>query len=71
MELLELLALKMGCEYLSDLRRISRPNTALQSAAAQLPLAAFPAREWLDAADYLCGASCQSAEDARNAVLSF
>ena len=71
MELLEILALKMGCEYLSDLRRIPRPNDALRSAAAQLPFDAFPAREWLDAADYLCGANCQSAEDARNAVLSF
>lgn len=71
MELLEILALKMGCEYLSDLRRIPRPNAALRSAAAQLPLDAFPAWEWLDAADYLCGAECQSAEDARNAVLSF
>lgn len=71
MELLEILALKMGCEYLSDLRRIPRPNDALRSAAAQLPLEAFPAREWLDAAEYLCGVKCQSAEDARNAVLSF
>ena len=71
MELLEILALKMGCEYLSDLRRIPRPNIALRSAAAQFPLDAFPAREWLDAADYLCGASCQSAEDARNTVLAF
>lgn len=71
MELLEILALKMGCEYLSDLRRIPRPNAALRSAAAKLPPDAFPTREWLDAADYLCGASCQGAEDARNAVLSF
>ena len=71
MELLEILALKMSCEYLSDLRRIARPNTALRSAVSQLPLSAFPAREWLDAAEYLCGAKCQSAEDARKAVLSF
>ena len=71
MELLEILALKMSCEYLSDLRRIPRPNAVLRSAAAQLPLAAFPALEWLDAEDYLCGASCQSAEDARNTVLAF
>lgn len=71
MELLEILALKMSCEYLSDLRRIPRPNVVLRSAAAQLPLDAFPAWEWLDAADYLCGASCQSAEDARNTVLAF
>lgn len=71
MELLEILALKMGCEYLSDLRRISRPNAALRCLAAKIPLDAFPSREWLDAADYLCGAKSQSAEDARNAVLSF
>ena len=71
MELLEILALKMGCEYLSDLRRIPRPNNALRSAAAQLPLDAFPAREWLDAADYLCGAKCLNAEDARNTILLF
>ena len=71
MELLEILALKMSCEYLSDLRRVPRPNAALRSAAAQLPLDAFSTREWLDAAYYLCGASCQSAEDARKAVLAF
>ena len=71
MELLEILALKMSCEYLSDLRRVPRPNAALRSAAAQLPLDAFPAWEWLDAANYLCGVKCQSAGDARNAVLSF
>lgn len=71
MELLDTLALKMGCEYLSDLRRIARPSAALRRAAADMPLDSFPAREWLDAADYLCGAKCQSAQDARNAVLSF
>lgn len=71
MELLELLALEMGCNYISDLRRIPRPNDALRRTAAQLPLDAFPVREWLDAAEYLCGARCQSADDARNAVLSF
>ena len=31
MELLEILALKMGCEYLSNLRLIPRPNVALRS----------------------------------------
>ena len=69
MKLLELLALKMGCKYLSDLRRIPRPNDALRSETAQLPLDAFPAYEWLDAADYLCDAKCQSAENARNTIL--
>lgn len=54
MELLELLAAKMGCEYLSDLRFLPNPTEILQS-AAELPEAPFSLREWLDAEEYLLG----------------
>ena len=62
MELLETPALQMGCEYLSDLRYLPRPNDALWHMAADLPLERFPALKWLDAADYLCGVNCTSAK---------
>ena len=71
MELLEVLKIQMDCDYISDLPRLRRPNTRLRRAVGGLSLAAFPAREWLDAADYLCGMKCQSATDARNTLLSF
>ena len=44
-------------------------KSVLVSAVAQLPLGVFPAHEWLEAADYLCGDKCASAEDARNTIL--
>ena len=69
MMLLEVLMQQTGCEYLSDLRRIPQPNDALRSVVAQLPLDAFAAHEWIDAANYLCGIRCESAEEARNAIL--
>lgn len=69
MMLLEVLMQQTGCEYLSDLRRIPQPNARLRSAVAQLSLDAFAAHEWIDAANYLCGICCESAEEARNAIL--
>lgn len=71
MELLEILKIQMDCDYISDLPRLRRPNTTLRRTVSRLSLAAFPAREWLDAADYLCGAKCHTAADARNTLLSF
>ncbi len=71
MELLEILKEQMNCEYISDLPRLQRPNAELQRVVRELPLAAFPAREWIEAAAYLCKETHDSAEDARNTVLSF
>lgn len=71
MGLLDILAERMDCTYLSDLRFLPRPNAALQQAVASMPLDSYSAHEWLDAADYLCGAKCQNAEEARKAVRSF
>lgn len=71
MGLLDILAEKTNCTYLSDLRYLTRPNATLQRAVAEIQLDSFSAHEWLDAADYLCGVKCQSAEDARKAVLFF
>ena len=69
-DLLDYLAYQMGCGVLSDLR-LSQQSERLHKLTAAIPLGACSEREWLDAADYLCGASCQSAEDARKAVLAF
>lgn len=69
MELLELLALKMDCEYLSDLRYLPRPNAMLQRIVEPLPLDDFSEYEWIDAAEYLCGVKCKSFKDSLNAVL--
>lgn len=70
MELLDVLKTQMNCEYISDLPRLQRPNAELQRVVRELPLAAFPAREWIEAFAYLCAETPDSAEDARNALLS-
>jgi len=71
MGLLDILAERMDCTYLSVLRFLPRPNAVLRQAVESMPLDNFSEYEWKDAAEYLCGAKCQSAEDARNAVLLF
>lgn len=69
MELLDTLALKMGCEYLSDLRYLSRPNDALRRTVEDIPLDGFAEREWIDAAVYICNENCPNAASARIALL--
>lgn len=69
MGLLDILAEKMNCTYLSDLRFLPQPNAALRQAVASMPLNGFSEYEWKDAAEYLCGVKCVSAEDARNTIL--
>lgn len=71
MGLLDLLAEEMNCTYLSDLRYLPRPNAALQRVAADFAIADFFESEWIDAAEYLCGVKCKSANDARNVILMF
>ena len=71
MGLLDILAERMNCIYLSDLRFLPRPNAMLRQAVASMLLDDFSEFEWIDAVEYLCGLKCQSTEDARNAVLLF
>ena len=68
MELLDILAEKMNCTDLSDLRFLPRPNAALRQAVASLPLGDFSKYEWKDAAEYLCGVKCVNAEEARTVI---
>ena len=65
MGLLDILAERMNYMYLSDLRYLPRTNTGLQCAVADLPFADFSEFEWIDAAEYLYGINCKSAEEAR------
>ena len=71
MGLLDILAERMNCTYLSDLRFLPRPNEALRQAVANMPLAAFSEYEWKDAAEYLCDVKCRNAANARNMILRF
>ncbi|MFR1802367.1 MAG: hypothetical protein ACLSWS_10015 [Faecalispora jeddahensis] len=71
MGLLDTLAEKMQCEYLSDLRYLPRPNMVLQCALAELSLEEFPESEWLDAALYLCGIKCADTAAAQRSMRSF
>ena len=69
MGLLDMLAERMNCTYLSDLRFLPRPNEALRQAVAIIPVNDFSEYEWIDAAEYLCGVSCASAKEARETIL--
>ena len=69
MGFLDILAEKMNCTYLSELRFLLRPNAVLRQAVASMPLDDFSEYEWKDAAEYLCGVNCVSAEEAKNAIL--
>ena len=55
--LLELLALEMGCMYLSDLRYLSPERREdLARKLKEIPLRERDVREWNDALEYLTGA---------------
>ena len=69
MGLLDILAERMACPYLSDLHFLPRPNEALRQAVASMPLDEFSEYEWKDAAEYLCCVSCASAKEARETIL--
>lgn len=61
LSLLDYLAWKTGCEYLSDLHR--QPVWRIQRALEQVPTHAFSPKCWADALAYLTG-SAFSAEHA-------
>ena len=69
MGLVDILAERMNCAYLSDLCFLPRPNEALRQAVDSMPRDDFSEYEWKDAAEYLCGVNCVSAEEAKNAIL--
>ena len=68
MGLLDILAERMECMYLSDLCFLSRPNTMLRQTVASMPLDDFSEDEWIDAAEYLCGITCVSAKEAKTII---
>lgn len=69
MGLFDILAKRMNCMYLSDLRFLPRPNAALRQAVASMPLDDFSEYEWKDAAEYLCQVKCATEEDAKTVIL--
>ena len=68
MGLLDILAERMACPYLSDLHFLPRPNEALRQAVASMPLDEFSEYEWKDAAEYLCGVMRKRERSARNDI---
>ena len=70
MGLLDILAERMNCTYLSDLRFLPQPNATLRRAVADMSLDDFSEYEWKDAAEYLCGVKCVSAKEARDTIMS-
>ena len=58
MHLLDYLAQRTGCLYLSDLRQLDRRRRGLLlQVLERLPPEKFPPKEWNDALRYLAGAS--------------
>ena len=70
MGLLDILAERMNCTYLSDLRFLPQPNATLRRAVADMSLDDFSEYEWKDAAEYLCGVKCVIAKEARDTIMS-
>ena len=68
MGLLDILAERMSCTYLSDLRFLPQPNAALRQAIASMPLDDFSEYEWKDAAEYLCGIKCLNEKEAWDTI---
>lgn len=67
--LLDYLSWQLGCEYVSDLR-INVPKWRLRCAISSLPADLYPLKQWTDALCYLAvPIPCDTAEQARNALL--
>ena len=71
MGLLGIPARENGLSKLSDLHCLPRKRMVLRCTAARLPIEAFSTYEWPDAAEYLCGAKCRTAEEAKQIIMSF
>lgn len=70
--LLDILAAKSGCTYLSDLAGAGS-STLLPHYLQEIDAAAFSLREWEDAAAYLIGQSCsfETQEQAKQFLIAF
>ena len=70
--LLDLIAIQMGCTYLSDLRFLDSPQrAALAERLKRLTPKSSDLRDWNDALQYLTGDSPKAtAEDARAALIA-
>ena len=69
MGLVDILAERMNCAYLSDLCFLPRPSEALRQAVDSMPLDDFSEYELKDAAEYLYGVKCASGKEARDMIL--
>ena len=72
MSLLDYLARRTNCLFLSDLRQLDRRRRGLLlQVLERLPPEKFPPKEWNDALRYLAGASPEeTAEKARTRLLA-
>jgi len=52
-DLLAYLADELNCEYISDLRHVSRSHNAILPLLKKIPAELFPLEQWKTAADYL------------------
>ena len=68
MELLDVLAYKMGCTYLSDLRYLPCNNNRLHRLVEAIDLSNYPEQEWIAAAEYLCNSKFESAYEAKESI---
>lgn len=68
--LLDILAEKAGCMYLSDLRQ-PHVNSILIHSLREIDSSAFGLREWNEAAEYLTGKNCsfESREEVKKYIL--
>jgi len=73
LSLLDDAALRMGCEYLSDLRLLSGKQRSLLARELEgVPSGKFPPSEWCDALEYLTGRreTHSDAEQAKAALIA-
>lgn len=70
--LLDVMAVQMGCMYLSDLRFLSSgQRVALARKLEKIPPRTSDLHDWNDALDYLVGGPAQpTAEEARAALIA-
>lgn len=70
--LLEYLAEKLGCAFLSDLRESPSPGS-MRKTIREIPADAFPVKQWKDAVAYLTGrdADFASAQEAKEYLSNY
>lgn len=70
-DLLEQLSIRMGCQYLSDLRGTKRRFQCC-SVLAEIPAVAYTTNAWNDAISYITGEKTEytTQEEAKNGLIS-